>query len=292
MGFLSSLFGGLGSALSGAGSSLMGGLSGLAKPLMSMFGGGGGGGMAGLSGLFGGGGGGSMGSPSTSNIMSMFSGGGSAMPVTSSAGSTGFQSMTQPKKKNGLLDSLFPGNSVQGIAGLAAPLLGDMFAPKKASIPNFNNLESVQALKNFRPGNSVSPEYQTMLKNNVGQIRDQKIKDLQQLYHNARPGTDYLTDSAYQRDLAKIDQDIQTNMSNDLARAESVFSGQEQERLSQIAQMDIYSIMAQTGMDAEEATQFKQMFSNVGNMFLTNATRDNSTDDVMKMFMKKQLGVA
>ena len=43
MGFLSSLFGGLGSALSGAGSSLMGGLGSLGNGVMSLFGGGGGG---------------------------------------------------------------------------------------------------------------------------------------------------------------------------------------------------------------------------------------------------------
>ena len=179
-------------------------------------------------------------------------------------------------KKNafgGILEQMFPGGTAQGMAGLAMPLLGDMFAPKSPNIPDMGSLSSVQALQNFKPGQSVSPEYQAMLQRNTQQLRDTKVRELQQLYHNARPGTDYLTDSAYQRDLAKIDQDIQMNMGDSLAQAEATFSGQEQERLSQIAQMDIYSIMAQTGLDAQEASDFKSMFSNMGNTLLTSATR-------------------
>lgn len=190
---------------------------------------------------------------------------------------------TSGKKGGGILDQLFPGGGAQGVAGLAAPLLGDIFAPKSPSIPDFNSLGSVQAMQNFRPGNSVSPEYQTMIQNNVKQLREQKVRELQALYHNARPGTDYLTDTNYQRDLALLDQGIQDNLTDELAKAEGTFSAQEQQRLSELAQMDIYRIMAETGMEAQEAQQFKEMFGNIGNMFLTNATRKPDTD-IMKLF--------
>ena len=279
MGFLSSLFGGLGSALSGAGSSIMGGLGKIAQPIMSMFSGGGSGGNL-LGSLFGGGGGGSQ-APATSGAQNMFSqvgGPNSFMPSTSSVSIPGFSSNSSGKKKSGFLDNLFPGGSAQGIAGLAAPLLGNIFAPKSPSAPNLNSLSSVQALQNFRPGNSVSPEYQDMIQRNTGKLRETKVRELQQLYHNARPGTDYLSDSAYQRDLANLDKGIQDNMADELTQAESTFSQQEQDRLSQLAQMDIYSIMAQTGMEAQEAEQFKEMFSNVGSMFLTNATKKPGFD--------------
>ena len=257
MGFLSNLFGGLGSALSGAGSSIMSGLGNLAKPIMSMFSGGSGGG-------------------------SPIGGGNSTygpknVPV-------GFPA-NAAKGGSGIANSLFPGGVGQGIAGIGMPFLGDMFAPKSPKIPKFGDLESVQAMQSFKPGKSVSPEYQQMLQRNTQQLRDTKVRELQALYHNARPGTDYLTDSNYQRDLAKVDQDIQTNMSDDLARAEATFSSQEQDRLSQLAQMDIYSIMAQTGLEAQEAQDFKEMFSNIGNTFLTNATRNpNDMSSLMSMF--------
>ena len=206
--------------------------------------------------------------------------------------SSGMDSLINPEKsgKKSFLESLFPGGTAQGMAGLAAPLLGDMFAPKSPSIPDINSLSSVQALQGFKPGNSVSPEYQQMLQRNTQQLRDTKVRELQALYHNARPGTDYLTDSSYQRDLANLDKGIQDNLTDELTKAESTFSTQEQDRLSQIAQMDIYSIMAQTGLEAQEAQQFKEMFGNVGNMFLTNATSDPGSA-VMDKFLARLQGV-
>ena len=203
-------------------------------------------------------------------------------PVSQGAG---IANQSNPDKPKNWMDNLFPGGKAQGIAGLAAPLMGDLFAPKSPNIPDMGSLASVQALQNFKPGQSVSPEYQQMIQKNTQQLRDQKVRELQQLYHNARPGTDYLTDTNYQRDLALLDQGIQENMTNELTKAEATFSQQEQERLSQIAQMDIYSIMAQTGLKAQEAQQFKEMFGNVGNMFLTNATRNpNDLSNIMSLF--------
>jgi len=209
----------------------------------------------------------------------------SSMPVGLGTGvSGGDMDETTDKKKKNIWEQFFPGGTTQGIAGLAAPLLGDMFSPKSPQIPDMSSLSSVQAMQNFRPGNSVSPEYQDMIQRNVQQLREQKVRELQALYHSARPGTDYLTDTNYQRDLALLDQGIQDNLADELTRAEATFSSQEQERLSQLAQMDIYSIMAQTGLEAQEAQQFKEMFSNIGNTFLTQATRNPNQYDFSSLF--------
>lgn len=189
-----------------------------------------------------------------------------------------------PNKKRNWLEDLFPGGTSQGIAGMAIPAIGSMFGPKSPEIPKFSELDSVKALQGFKPGNSVSPQYQDMIQKNTAQLREQKKRELDALYHNARPGTDYLTDTNYQRDLALLDKGIQENMSNALTSAEATFSQQEQDRLSEIAQMDIYSIMAETGLNAQEANDFKEMFSNIGNMFLTNATQKPNQFDLSSLF--------
>lgn len=308
MGFLSNLFsgiknlfGGAGQAAQGAAKSIGGAVSSLANPVSA--------GLKAGQGLI-----------SGFNPMSMFGGnkaignqnppalsmpiGGNqgislanyqspAMSGISTGSAPGFENDTNPNKKksNDWMSQLFPGGIAPGIAGLAAPAIGDLFAPKSPNIPDFNSLSSVQALQNFRPGNSVSPEYQKMIQNNVNQLRDQKVRELQALYHNARPGTDYLTDTNYQRDLALLDQGVQNNLTDELAKAEGTFSSQEQQRLSELANLDIFQIMQQTGMKAQEAQQFKEMFSNVGNMFLTNATRDNSFEkDLMERLFPRGVG--
>lgn len=173
------------------------------------------------------------------------------------------------------MSSLFPGGKAQGVAGMALPAIGNMFAPKTKT-PDFSNLSSVQALQNFKPGNSVSPEYQQMLQNNTNVLRTQKKRELDALYHSARPGTDYTTDTNYQRDLGLMDKSIQDNMSNSLASAEGQFSSQEQSRLTDLAQLDISSLMMHTGLDFQEAQQFKQMFGQAGGMFLTKSLFPNA----------------
>jgi len=212
----------------------------------------------------------------------------------------GFSNTSNPDAKpsgkksgfGGILEQLFPGGTASGVAGLAIPAIGDMFSPKVGGIPDVNSLSSVQAMQNFRPGTSMSPEYKAMLQRENDRMRETKVRELQALYHNARPGTDYLTDSNYQRDVANLDRELSTNMADNLARGEATFSQQEQDRLSQIAQMDIYNIMAQTGLDVQEANDFKQMFSNVGNMFLTNATKQKEDPDALRQMLASVFGGA
>lgn len=270
MGFLSSLF----NAIGGAGSSIMSGLGSIAKPVMSMFSGGGG--ASNLFGnLFGGGGSQSGGFQPQQGFPGMPPGMSSiakSMPTSPGQMSMGtpFQQQ-EPEKKKSWLDSIFPGGAAQGIAGLAIPALGNMFSPKKPSVPDFNTLPNVQAFQNFKPGQSVSPEYQQMVQNNVGRLRDKRVQDLQQVYRSARPGTDYLSDTNYQRDLAEIERRVQEQMTDDLSRAEGTFSAQEQERLSQLANQDILQIMMQTGLEADEANDFKEMFGNAGRVLLNSA---------------------
>ena len=249
MDFLSGLFGGIKNLFGGAGKAV-----------------------SGLGGMFGGGGGApSFAKPSgQSNMLSAIGGPNQFMPKQGGgmSGMGGF---------GGILDSIFPGGKAQGLGGLAIPAIGNMFAPK-VSMPDISQRQSVKALESFRPGQSVSPEYQEMLQRNTGRLRDQRLKQLQRVYKTARPGTDYTTDTNYQRDLAEIERGVQEQLGDSLASAEGQFSQQEQSRLENLAQMDVYSIMAQTGLDAQEANDFKQMFSNAGNIFLTSATKKPGYD--------------
>lgn len=237
--------------------------------------------------IFGGGGGGGKKPPGMPSIQPIGAKSiprmGAMSPFTSGNTGSMFPEAPEGNKKKGWLDSLFPGGTAPGLLGLGLPAIGNMFGPKSPKVPDINSLGSVQALQNFRPGQSVSPEYKNMLGQNNDRLRNQRIKDLQAVYHSARPGTDYLSDTAYQRDLAEIERQVQEQSASDLASAEATFSSQELERLSQIAEMDIYSIMAQTGLEAEEANSFKEMFSNLGNTFLTNATRQPG-GDLMSLF--------
>ena len=262
MGFLNNIFQGLGSMFGGAGSSIMSGLGSLGK----MFGGGGQSGGVGniAQSLMGGGGGGGQMQPSTSKV----SGG------------------SNQSGGNNFMQGLFPGGVGQGVAGMAIPAIGNMFAPKP-KMPDLTQTQGYKNLANFKSGNTLSQGYKDSLYNQSNRAREQRKRELDQIYHSARPGTDYTTDTNYQRDIANLDRGFQDQLADDLSEAEFKSSGQEQDRLTQLAQLDEAQIMMETGLSFQEANDFKQMFGNIGNMFLTSATRNPNQFDLASFFRGK-----
>ena len=175
-----------------------------------------------------------------------------------------------PAQKTGGLGKsimdLFSGNGGQIAAGLAIPALGQAFAPK-VNTPDIGSLQSVQNLRNYK-NSSLPPGVEDSINRSTAINEEQQMRQLRDVYKNARPGTDYTTDSAYQRDLANLQRNQTLNRADAQANALLQFNQQELSHLSELAQTDIYNIMIKLGMDAQEAEQFKQTYSNVGSMFL------------------------
>lgn len=151
-------------------------------------------------------------------------------------------------------------------AGLVSNLAGQAFAPK-VNAPDISSLESVQNFRNYDNA-SLPSGVEDSINRSVDVQHQDEMKRLQDVYKNARPGTDYSTDSAYQRDLANLERRQTLNRADAQSNALLQFNQQELGHLQELAQTDIYNIMIKLGMDAQEAEQFKQSFSNVGSMFL------------------------
>jgi len=186
-------------------------------------------------------------------------------------GSAGVE--TTPAQKSGgfgksLLDTIFGEDANKGQigAGILSNFAGQAFAPK-VNMPDIGGLQSVQNLRNFN-NSSLPKGVEDSINRSVDIQHREELKRLQDVYRNARPGTDYTTDSTYQRDLAELERKQTLNRADAQANALLQFNQQEINHLSELAQQDIYTIMIKLGMDAQEAENFKQTFSNVGSMFL------------------------
>ena len=194
------------------------------------------------------------------------------IPSGISTGDIGAAPAKSPGKKGGVADWFSPenlfkgGNPGQAMLGLGANLAGQAFSPK-VNMPDMGSLESVQNLRNFQ-GATLPRNVEDSINRSVDIQHEQEMRRLRDVYKNARPGTDYLTDSAYQRDLANLQRQQTLNRADAQANALGQFNQQEMQHLSEVAQMDIYSIMVKLGMDAQEAEQFKQTFSNIGTPLL------------------------
>ena len=191
-----------------------------------------------------------------------------AMQPPPSGISTGDMTAT-PAKKQGYGKSIMdffgsPGGKIG--AGMLSNFAGQAFAPK-VNVPDIGSLQSVQNLRGF--DNSSLPQgVSDSINRTVDIEHEQQLRRLRDVYKNARPGTDYTTDSAYQRDMANLERQQTLNRSDAQSNALLQFNQQELQHLSEVAQQDIYSIMIKLGMDAQEAEQFKQSFSNIGSMFM------------------------
>ena len=203
---------------------------------------------------------------------------GASTPIPSGIGATGV-SVSPAQKQGGFgksLMDLFGSSGGKIGAGVLSNFAGQAFAPK-VNMPDINSLSSVQNLRGFS-GANMPKGVEDAINRSVDLEHEQQNRQLRDVYKNARPGTDYLTDSAYQRDLANLQSKQVLNRADAQANSLLQFNQQELGHLQEVAQLDVYSIMAKLGMDAQEAEQFKQSFSNVGSMFMQSGLGLNQFD--------------
>jgi hypothetical protein len=129
------------------------------------------------------------------HVMNAFGGGNQAQ-----GGAAGAAAAPAQKGGGGLMDMFNPST----MAGLGIMGAGQLMN-KQTKMPDFNNYPQVQALQNFSHNPPVLPQgMQDEINNSMGIQQEQELRNLRDVYKNARPGTDYTTDSAYQRDLGNL----------------------------------------------------------------------------------------
>ena len=196
----------------------------------------------------------------------------------------------------GLAKKAFASPVGKGLAvGAGLGLVGDALAPKPQA-PDFGSLPDVQKLRQSIGGQGLSPlgqlgqqQLSARLSSPFGgleqgvesSIRDtfsQQRRNLISQFKAIRPNADLTTDSAYRQALFELDQqeaqaigtaketsfqNFQNTRTQDIAQALGV-DQQTVETLAALANAEIATIMAQLGVDAAEAQQFKQTWSNLG----------------------------
>ena len=142
---------------------------------------------------------------------------------------------------------------------------------------------SQNLMKQFNP---LTSEELMASTNELYRSQQQDVRRLEGLYASARPGTDYTTDTNYQRDLGDIQRryaESRSNVVGDRTRtAEQAFnqnqiqnvqqalgaSNEQMAQLAEIAKLEVEQIMAQLSMDYASALNFKQTFQNLGGTLL------------------------
>jgi hypothetical protein len=253
MNWLTNIFQGLGNLAGGAG-----------KSIGSLFGGGGGSGASNMMSALGG--------------TNQFMGGGgnksqSYSPMTS---------MAQGGQGGGFLNSIFK-NPAAGVGGLGVMGLGQLMN-KPTKMPDFGSNPAVQQLQGWssQANHPMDPNVQAAMQHTLDIQNEQQLRNLRDVYKNLRPGTDYTTDSAYQRDLANLNRSIAQNNADAMAGQQFNSNQQQLGNLTNMAQLQVGQQMGQAGIDAQRQQQQNEMFGNIGSMLLQQGI---GQPDFMKLFL-------
>lgn len=179
--------------------------------------------------------------------------------------------------------------------GLGITGLGELLG-KRTEFPSLETGD-VKALRGFDPmaySQQMDPNLEAAINRAMDLENEQNSRNLRDVYKNARPGTDYTTDSAYIRDLANMQRNNQFNRSDALAKGQLDSNaqriqagGQNVGKLGQSAEMSLYEPLGRTGLEAQENKQQKDIFSGIGSMFLSKGLWPQSAANPLSAF---QLG--
>lgn len=216
-------------------------------------------------------------------LINMFSGmgkgGGSNSGMAQSANTNLGTGQTQGG--GSLLNSIFK-NPMQGIGGLGVMGLGQLMN-KPTKMPDFSQNPQVQQLNNWnsQASHPMDPNVQQAMQDTLNIQNEQQRRQLRDTYKNLRPGTDYTTDSNYQRDAANLERGISSQNADAMAGQQFNSNAQQLGNLTNMAQLGVGQQMGQANLNAQRQQQQNQMFGNIGSMLLQSGI---GMPDFMKLF--------
>ncbi len=154
-------------------------------------------------------------------------------------------------------------------AGMGMMGLGQMMN-HPAKMPDFQNMPQVQALNNWQsqPNHPLDPNVQQGIQNTLNIQNEQQLRNLRDVYKNLRPGTDYSTDSNYQRDLGNLNRQMAMQGADAMGSQQLASNQQQLGNLTNMAQLGVGQGMGQAALQAQHNQQRNQMFGDVGSMFM------------------------
>lgn len=234
-------------------------------------------------------------------LMGLFSGGHQSQPsyvnraMTNPTNIAHFQQNGMPNfpqmqqgGNNGVM-SMFSKGQNPGMMGAGLGVMGlGQLLNKQTKMPDFNQNQSVQQLNNWssQANHPMDPNVAQAMQNTLNIQNEQQLRNLRDVYKNLRPGTDYTTDSNYQRDLGNLNRSIGQNNADAMAGQQFKSNEQQIGNLTNMAQLGVGQQMGNANLQAQRQQNQNEMFGNIGSMLLQSGI---GMPDFMKMFNRGQI---
>ncbi len=170
-----------------------------------------------------------------------------------------------PGAAGGLLRGFGAGTPAsENIARLGLSLALGQFGPKAEPFQPFQDSDLVkEVLDRIRSGATapMGEEQRNALTFQFDQQKDETIQAMKERFKALRPGSDVSNDSQFREILTEIESDFAEKKARAIAGAEIGLGQTQTEQLSQLAQLDVFTLARQASISVQEARQFQQMIA-------------------------------
>jgi len=183
------------------------------------------------------------------------------------------------------LNDLFAAFGIQNPAqaGLGAGILGLGSALEKdVTLPDFWSDRGVQDLASWNDSatHPMDPNVEAAIQRSMDIQNEQQLRNLRDVYKNARPGGDYLNDSAYQRDLANLQRSMALNTADAKAGSQLQSNAQQIGVKTDLAAGSVGQGRAQALLDTQKQTNQNKLFGDLGSAFIQGSLQKPPTTNL------------
>ena len=227
------------------------------------------------------------------------------------------QSAQQSTAGGGLFGSIFNKKNALPLAGLGTMLGSQLIrSPQVPQVPQSIRDFQSQASQGTAIGNlgqqrlteqlnqpfeEVSQAEEDAALRQLNLSKEDEMRQLQNLYRSARPGTDYINDSTYQRDLGRLNdryatlqadtvsqlrrqvsQDFQNNRAQQILASQGI-DAQRLSSMAQSGQIDLDMVMDQLALDYNDKQALRNYLLQFGgNVVMSQLNPETSIEDMLR----------
>lgn len=161
-------------------------------------------------------------------------------------------------------------------AGLGAGILGlGQLLDKDVKLPDFWEDRGVKDLAAWGQTNThpMDANVEAAIQRSMDIQNEQQLRNLRDVYKNARPGGDYLNDSAYQRDLDNLNRKMALNTADAKAGSQLQSNAQQIGIKTNLASGSVGQGLMQGLIDTQKQTNQNKLFGDLGSAFLTGSMK-------------------
>ena len=152
------------------------------------------------------------------------------------------------------------------LIGGGTAVLGQFAGPKPTAFDPSQGMNVQELTQRIQSGKLVdlTPDQESAIVSQIQERKEIAIQSLKDRFKALRPGSDIENDSQFRSAVAELEAEFESQSALELLRMKLGLSQQQTENISQLANLDVFTLAREAQISEEEAAQFKQLMADLG----------------------------